>query len=83
MFYKSFFYECLVNLYFKKKFVLGCFRAQKYSFQNTQTYLVKLATKDDLNNLCTIMIYIRFSNKIWIFLKIQENQLFLVYLTDL
>ena len=75
MFYRSFFYECLVNLYFKKKFVLGCFRAQKYSFQNTQTCLVKSATKDDLNNLCKIKIYIRFSNKIRIFLKIQEKQL--------
>ena len=51
MCYRSFFYECLVNLYFKKKFVLGCFRAQKYLFQNTQTYQVKSATKDDLNNL--------------------------------
>ena len=67
MFYRSFFYECLVNLYFKKKFVLGCFRAQKYSFQNTQTYLVKSATQDDLNNLCTNKIYIRFSNKFRIF----------------
>ena len=63
MFYKSFFYECLVNLYFKKKFVLGCFRAYIYSFQNTQTYLVKSATQDDLNNLCIIKIYIRFSTK--------------------
>ena len=63
MLYKSFFFECLVNLDFKKKFVLGSFRTQKYSFQNTQTYLVKSATKDDLNNLCTIKIYIRFSNK--------------------
>ena len=83
MFYRSFFYECLVNLYFKKKFFLGCFRAQIYSFQNTETYLVKSATKDDLNNLCTIKFYIRFSNKIRIFLKIEENQLFLVYLTGL
>ena len=83
MFYRSFFYECLVNLYFKKKFFLGCFRAQKYSFQNTQTYLVKTATEDDLKNLYAIRIYIRFSNKFRIFLKIQENQLFLVYLTGL
>ena len=67
MFYRSFFYECLVNLHFKKKFVLGCFRTQKYSFQNTQTYLVKSATQDDLNNLCTIKIYIRLSNKFRIF----------------
>ena len=44
MFYRSIFYECLVNLYFKKKFVSGCFGAQKYSFQNTQTYLVITAT---------------------------------------
>ena len=51
MLYRSFFYECLVNLYFKKKFFLGCFQVQKYSFQNTQTYLVKPATKDDLKNL--------------------------------
>ena len=63
MFYRSFFYECLVNLYFKKKSNLGCFRAKKYSFQNTQTYFVKTATQDDLNNLCTVRIYIRFSNK--------------------
>ena len=83
MFYRSFFYECLVNLYFKKKFVLGGFRAKKYSFQNRRTYLVKSATKDDLNNLCTIKIYIRFSNKIRnFFLKIQENQLFLLTLQD-
>ena len=61
MFYRSFFNECLVNLYFKKKFVLGCFRTQKYSFQNTQTNLVKSATQDDLNNLCTIKNYIRLS----------------------
>ena len=77
MFYRSFFYECLVNLYFKKKFVLGRFRAQKYPFQNTKTYLVKSATKDDLNNLCTIKIYIRLSIKIRIYLKIQENQHYL------
>jgi len=51
MLYRSFFFECLVNLYFKKKSVLGYFGAQKYSFQNTQSYLVKSATQDDLNNL--------------------------------
>ncbi len=44
MFYRSFSNECLVNLYFKKKSVLVCFRALKYSFQNTQAYLVKTAT---------------------------------------
>ena len=63
MFYRSFFYECLVNLYFKKKFVLGCFRAQKYSFQNIETYLVKSATQDDLNNLSLNNDLIRFSRK--------------------
>ena len=67
MFYRSFFYKCLVNLYFKKKFVLVGFRAQKYSFQNTQTNLVKSTTQDDLNNLCTIKIYIRLSNEFRIF----------------
>ena len=51
MLYRSFFYECLVNLYFKKKFVLGSFRAQKYSFQNRKPYLVISATEDDLKNL--------------------------------
>ena len=61
MFYRSFSYKCLVNLYFKKKFLLGGFRAQKYSFQNTQTNLVKSATQGDLNNLCTIKNYIRLS----------------------
>ena len=30
MFYKSFFYECLVNLYFKKKYFLGAFQGQIY-----------------------------------------------------
>jgi len=79
MFYRSFFYECLVNLYFKKKCFSGCFRAPKCSFQNTQTYLVKPATKDHLNNLCTIKIYIRFSNKNFDFLKIQVNQILFFY----
>ena len=44
MFYKSFFYECLVNLYFKKKYFLEGFQRQKYSFENTQTRLVKSIT---------------------------------------
>ena len=44
MFYRSFFNECLVNLYFKKKYVLEGFQGQKYSFKNTHTYLVKLTT---------------------------------------
>ena len=83
MFYRSFFYECLVNLYFKKKFVLGCFRAYIYSFQTTQTFLVKSATQDDLKNLSTIRIYIRFFNLFRNYLMIQENQLFLVNLLSL
>ena len=76
MFYRSFCYECLVNLYFKKKFFLGRFRAQKYPFQNTKTYLVKSTTKDDLNNLCTIKIHIRFSNKIRTFFKDSRKSTF-------
>ena len=59
MFYRSFFNECLVNLNFKKKIVLGGFQAQKYSFKNTQTYFVKKNTQDDLNNLYKIKIAIR------------------------
>jgi len=34
MIYRSFFYECLVNLDFKKKDDLGGFQGQKYSFKN-------------------------------------------------
>ena len=47
MFYRSFFYDCLVNLYFKKKYVLEVFQGQKYSFKNTYTHLVKSNTYDD------------------------------------
>ncbi len=40
MFYRSFFYECLVNLYFKKKYFLDGFQGQKFGFKNAYTYLV-------------------------------------------
>ena len=63
MFYRSFFYKCLVNLYFKKKYFLGGFQGQKYSFVNTETYLVKKATLYDLNNLCLNNNLIRLSTK--------------------
>ena len=63
MFYRSFFYECPVNLSFKKKFVLGGFQRQKYSFKNTCTYLVKSNTTYDLNNLSNTNSLIRFSSK--------------------
>ena len=61
MFYRSFFYECPVNLNFKKNFVLVGSQRQKYSFKNTYTYLVNLDTSDDLNNLSKINAIIRFS----------------------
>ena len=63
MFYRSFFYECLVNLYFKKKYFLEGLERQKYSFKNTQTHLVKSITKDDLKNLYLSDIPIRLSTK--------------------
>ncbi len=74
MFYRSFFYECLVNLYFKKKIVLELFQGQKCPFKNTETFFVNLNTKDDLNNLCIIQTNIRFSSKFNIFFvkKTQE-----------
>ena len=63
MFYRSFFYECLVNLYFKKKSILGGFEGQKYSFKNTYTYLVTVNTYGYLKNLSIDEILIRFSIK--------------------
>ena len=63
MFYRSFFYECLVNLYFKKKSILGGFQGQKYSFKNTYTYLVTVNTYGYLKNLSIDEILIRFSIK--------------------
>ena len=51
MFYKSFFYECLVNLYFKKKLILEGFQGNKYSFDNVYIYLVITTTQFDMNNL--------------------------------
>jgi len=63
MLYRSFFYDCLVNLYFKKNYVLGGFQGQKYSFKNTQTNLVKSITKDDLKNLYLSNYPIRLSTK--------------------
>ena len=51
MFYKSFFYECLVNLYFKKKYFLGAFQRQIYLFNNRYIQLVKKTTFFDLYNL--------------------------------
>ena len=48
MFYKSFFYECLVNLYFKKKFFLGAFQGKIYLFKNRYIKLVKKTTLLDL-----------------------------------
>ena len=59
MFYRSFFNECLVNLYFKKKYFLGGFQGEKFSFKNTFSYLVKLITKYDLKNLWLNNISIR------------------------
>ena len=44
MFYRSFFYECLVNLYFKKKYFLGAFQGQIYLFNNRYIQLVKKTT---------------------------------------
>ena len=44
MIYKSFFYECLVNLYFKKKYFLEAFQGQIYVFNNRYIYLVKKTT---------------------------------------
>ena len=63
MFYRSFFYSCLVNLYFKKKYFLEGFQLQKYSFKNTKTHLVKSITKDDLKNLYVSNMPIRLSTK--------------------
>ena len=51
MFYKSFFYECLVNLYFKKKYFLLAFQGQIYLFNNRYIQLVKKTTFFDLYNL--------------------------------
>ena len=51
MIYRSFFYECLVNLYFKKKYVLDGFQGQKYSFKNRHVFLVVTTTSLDLYNL--------------------------------
>ena len=62
--YRSFFNVCLVNLYFKKKSVLGGFQGQRYSFKNTKPYLVKIITYYDLENLYLKNILIRFSTKI-------------------
>ena len=44
MFYKSFFYECLVNLYFKKKYFLGASEGQIYLFSDRKIQLVKKTT---------------------------------------
>ena len=44
MFYRSFFNECPVNIYFKKKHLLGGSQGQKYSFKNRYIYLVKKTT---------------------------------------
>ena len=44
MIYRSFFYECLVNLDFKKKYVLKGFQEQKYSFNDRYIYLVITTT---------------------------------------
>ena len=51
MIYKSFFYECLVNLYFKKKYFLEAFQGQIYLFNNRYIQLVKKTTFLDLYNL--------------------------------
>ena len=77
MFYRSFFNECLVNLYFKKKYVLGGFPRQKYSFENTQSYLVNFTTYDDLNNLYLNNILIRSLRKPFLkcLKKIRKSQL--------
>ena len=61
MFYKSFFYECLVNLYFKKKYFLGAFKGQIYLFNNRFIKLVKKTTKFDLYNLYKNEFSISFS----------------------
>ena len=63
MFYKSFFYECLVNLYFKKKYFLGAFQGQIYLFNNRYIQLVKQATKFDLYNLYKNELDISFSTQ--------------------
>ena len=44
MIYKSFFYECLVNLYFKKKYFLGAFEGKIYLFKDRYIQLVKKTT---------------------------------------
>ena len=62
MFYKSFFYECLVNLYFKKKYFLGAFQGQIYLFNNRHIQLVKKTTKFDLHNLYKNDLGISFSS---------------------
>ena len=61
MFYKSFFYECLVNLYFKKKYFLGAFQGQIYLFKNRYIELVKKTTYFDLYNLYKNYFCISFS----------------------
>ena len=44
MFYRSFFYECLVNLYFKKKINLEGFGELKYPIENRYIKLVITTT---------------------------------------
>ena len=61
MFYKSFFNECLVNVYFKKKHFLGAFQRQIYLFKNRYIKLVKKTTYFDLYNLYKSNFYISFS----------------------
>ena len=59
MFYRSFFNECLVNIYFKKKDLLDGFQGEKYSFKNRCIFLVITTTYIDLYNLSMNNSYIR------------------------
>jgi len=78
MIYKSFFYECLVNLYFKKKYFLGAFQVQIYLFNNRYIQLVAKTTQFDLYNLYKNEFYIIFSiNFKILFIKLNKENLHL------
>ena len=61
MFYRSFFYECLVNIYFKKKEVLLSSQGKKYPFEDRPLDFVFIDTIFYLKNLCSNKALISFS----------------------
>ena len=60
MIYRAFLNKCLVNIYLKKKDILGGFQGEKYSFKNSCIFLVITTTLVDLYNLSINNSPIRF-----------------------